>query len=161
MTIRPASERDLDAIVDLSLRAWEPVFASMRSVLGDGLFDRFWPDWPTDQESAVRTAVDDHETWVSLTGDRVVGFVNVIFDETARAGEIHMIAVDPEHQRSGFATALTDHAVDEMRRRGLTLATISTGGDPGHAAARRTYERAGFVAFPQMLYARLIEPSAE
>lgn len=161
MTIRPVTERDLDALVDLSLRAWEPVFDSMRHVLGDGLFERFWPDWPADQEAAVRAAVGANETWAALIDGHVVGFVNVIFDETGGAGEIHMIAVDPEHQRSGIATALTDHAVEEMRGRGLTLATISTGGDPGHAPARRTYERAGFTAFPQVLYARLIEPSAE
>jgi hypothetical protein len=43
-----------------------------------------------------------------------------------------------------------------MRARGIDLATVSTGGDPGHAAARRTYESAGFTAFPQVWYAKLL-----
>ena len=35
--------------------------------------------------------------------------------------------------------------------RGMGLAT---GGDPGHAPARRTYERAGFTGCPQVWYAK-------
>ena len=45
-----------------------------------------------------------------------------------------------------------------MRRRGITLATVATGGDPGHAPARRTYEKAGFTSFPQVLYSRILAP---
>ena len=33
--IREFRKDDLGAIVELSLRAWEPVFASLRKVLGD------------------------------------------------------------------------------------------------------------------------------
>jgi hypothetical protein len=29
---------------------------------------------------------------------------------------------------------------------------VETGGDPGHAAARATYERAGFAALPVVRY---------
>ena len=32
------------------------------------------------------------------------------------------------------------------------LAHIATGGDPGHAAARHTYEKAGFTALPLVRY---------
>jgi len=32
--IRPFVESDLDAVVELSLRAWEPVFGSLHQVLG-------------------------------------------------------------------------------------------------------------------------------
>ena len=44
--IRPYEESDLEAIVDFSLRAWAPVFDSMRAVLGDAIFARLHqPDW--------------------------------------------------------------------------------------------------------------------
>jgi len=43
--IRDFHERDLAALVDLSLRAWAPVFASIREVLGDEIFLRLHPDW--------------------------------------------------------------------------------------------------------------------
>ena len=35
---------------------------------------------------------------------------------------------------------------------GMKLAGVSTGGDPGHAPARRAYEKAGYTAFPNVWY---------
>lgn len=40
--IREFQQRDLDAIVEFSLRAWDPVFASLREVLGDPIFFRYF-----------------------------------------------------------------------------------------------------------------------
>ena len=42
--IREFQESDLDAILAFSLRAWDPVFASLREVLGDPIFFRLKPD---------------------------------------------------------------------------------------------------------------------
>ena len=75
----------------------------------------------------------DNATWVAEADGRVAGFVNVIFDETARSGEIYMIAVDPGIQRRGVGSLLTEKAIDEMRARDIDLAIVATGGDPGHA----------------------------
>ncbi len=36
--LRPLEPADLPRVVDLSLRAWEPVFTSLRTVLGDEVF---------------------------------------------------------------------------------------------------------------------------
>ena len=53
--IRPFHESDLDAVVELSLRAWTPVFESLRDVLGDPIFDRLHePNWRAVQAEAVR-----------------------------------------------------------------------------------------------------------
>ena len=153
---RAATAADTDRIVELSLAAWAPVFESFRAVLGDDLYQRVHPDWTTHQAASVRDAIERHETWVSVVDGAVGGFVNVIFDPQESSGEIYMIAVDPAVQRRGIATALTEHALAEMRARGLTLATVATGGDPGHAPARATYEKAGFTACPQVWYARLL-----
>jgi hypothetical protein len=43
-----------------------------------------------------------------------------------------------------------------MRARGLSLAIVATGGDPGHAPARATYEKAGFTGCPQVWYAKVL-----
>lgn len=153
-TIRRHDPDDTAAVVDLAVRAWAPVFASFATILGDDLYRRVHPDWEIHQSAAVREAIDRNDTWVAVTGHRVVGFVNVVFDHDERAGEIYMIAVDPDEQRRGVATELTELALDEMRARGLDLATVATGGDPGHAPARRTYEKAGFTGCPQVWYAR-------
>ena len=54
--IRPFEASDLDAVVELSLRAWTPVFESLRGVLGDPIFDRLHePNWRTVQAEAVRS----------------------------------------------------------------------------------------------------------
>ena len=63
-----------------------------------------------------------------------------------------MIAVDPTYQRRGVSAALTTFATDWLRRHGRAVALIGTGGDPGHAPARRMYERAGYTALPGVTY---------
>jgi len=91
-------------------------------------------------------------TWVAVTDGEPVGFVAVVFGREPGSGEIEMIAVDPGHQRRGIAATLIAFAVEQMRAAGATVAVIGTGGDPGHAPARRAYERAGFTALPLVRY---------
>ena len=155
-SVRVADVRDKEPIVTLSVRAWRPVHESFEKIWGRPLFERFYPDWPTQQADAVVEALVANPTWVVTEHATVAGFVNVIFNNETRIGEIYMIAVDPDYQRRGLATLLTQHAISEMRSRGMTLAIVSTGGDPGHAPARATYERNGFIAFPQVLYSTLL-----
>ena len=95
VTIRPCTASDVDEIVDLSLRAWAPVFTSFEAMMGPDLYIRVHPDWRRDQAAAVRQALEDNETWAAEVDGRVAGFVNVIFDVAGRSGEIYMIAVDP------------------------------------------------------------------
>lgn len=155
-TIRPFHASDSDAIVDLSIAAWAPVFASFEAMMGGELYGRVHPDWHRDQAASVRQALEDNDTWVAVADDRVVGFVNVVFDVPGRSGEIYMIAVDPGIQRLGVGSSLTRRALDEMRVRGIDLAIVATGGDPGHAPARATYDKAGFTPVPQVWYSKLI-----
>lgn len=63
-----------------------------------------------------------------------------------------MMAVDPDRQNRGLGLALVNFAVDRITESGAQLAEIGTGGDPGHAAARRIYEKAGFTPMPQVRY---------
>jgi ribosomal protein S18 acetylase RimI-like enzyme len=90
--------------VALSLRAWEPVFASFGAVLGrDGSHDE------------------------------------------PGSGEVEMLTVDPAAQRRGTGTRLLEAGLAVLRDAGVRLGVIGTGGDPGHAPARRTSEAAGVV----------------
>ncbi|MGQ0778783.1 MAG: GNAT family N-acetyltransferase [Pseudonocardiales bacterium] len=63
-----------------------------------------------------------------------------------------MIAVDPAYQRNGVGSLLTSYALQWFKDNGMALAMVKTGGDPGHASARRTYEQAGFVHLPIVRY---------
>jgi ribosomal protein S18 acetylase RimI-like enzyme len=67
-------------------------------------------------------------------------------------GEISMLAVDPDYQGIGIGTALTEFALDRLKDAGMTVAMVETGGDPGHTAARRTYEKAGYTYLPIARY---------
>ena len=40
------------------------------------------------------------------------------------------------------------------------LAVVGTGGDPGHAPARRVYEKVGFVGLPLVRYYARLDPDA-
>ncbi|MBV8430135.1 MAG: GNAT family N-acetyltransferase, partial [Solirubrobacterales bacterium] len=66
------------------------------------------------------------------------------------------LAVHPTHHGMGIGTALTEQVLEELRRTGTTLAVVSTGGDPPHAPARRTYEKTGFTAMPAVNYFRTL-----
>ncbi len=153
--IRSFEARDTGAVVELSQRAWAPVFASLEQELGPAVFGRLHPDWMDDQRRAVEQACASRETrvWVAEVEGEVVGFVATgTFDPERGMGEISMLAVDPDHQGHGIGTALTGFALDRLKDAGMTVAMVETGGDPGHAAARRTYEKAGYVHLPIARY---------
>ena len=157
LSIEPFAPAHTDRVVELSLLAWAPVFASFKAMMGDALYARVHPDWRRDQAESVRAALGSNDTWVAVVDGDVAGFVNVVFDAAERSAEIYMIAVDPRSQRQGIGSALTDFALAEMRARAVTLAVVATGGDPGHAPARATYERAGFAGVPQVWYAKRLD----
>ena len=153
--IRPFEDRDAEAVVDLSLRAWAPVFASLEQVLGSEVFGRLHPDWREDQRRAVQDvlAAKKGRVWVAEVDGTAVGFVAIeVFDPERSMGETSMLAVDPDYEGGGIGTALTEFALDRLKDAGMKVATVETGGDPGHAAARRTYEKAGYVLLPIARY---------
>lgn len=156
MKVEPFERRHLDAIIDLSLRAWEPVFESIERAMDPDVFREQHPDWRQGQREVVESTctAEDAHVWIAAEEGRTVGFVALKLHEKDRMGEIYMIAVDPDFQRRGIATALTEHSLAWLRRAGMTTAMVETGGDPGHAPARRTYEAAGFRVFPIARYFR-------
>jgi GNAT superfamily N-acetyltransferase len=159
--IRPFESSDLDAIVELSLRAWEPVFESLRRVLGDPIFARLHqPDWRSVQADAVRSSCtsDERDVFVAVDGAQPVGFATVALNAFhERMGVVDMVAVDPPYQRRGIARQLMDRAAEHMRDQGMDIAAVGTGGDEGHGAARALYEALGYTPLPGVRYLRLLD----
>ena len=154
MTIESYDDSRLEAVVRLSLRAWAPVFESIETAMGSDIFREQHPDWRVTQRSAVESVCsqEDSHVWVALEGARTVGFVALKLHPDERMGEIYMIAVDPDYQRRGIAAGLTRHSLAWLKEAGMTTVVVDTGGDPGHAPARRTYESAGFRLVPVARY---------
>ena len=152
--IRSFDNSDTVAVVDLSLRAWERVHVSIREALTPEINDALQPDWRVLQERDVRAALSapTSNVWVATVDTVVVGFVAVRIHDDRRIGEIDMLAVDPPHQGNGIGTALTEFALDWIRASGISVAMVGTGADPGHAPARRTYEKAGMTLVPMARY---------
>jgi ribosomal protein S18 acetylase RimI-like enzyme len=154
--IRDRAAGDEETIVALSLRAWEPVFRSVASELGPDLNTLLHGgDWRVHQEREVRETLarDGMRTWVADEDGRVAGFVSAaVVDPRRLIGEIAMLAVDPASQRHGIGSELTEIATEWLRESGMRVALLGTGGDEGHAPARRVYDRAGFTRFPVVQY---------
>jgi GNAT superfamily N-acetyltransferase len=155
MQIEPFDSSRLDAVVALSLRAWEPVFASLEQAMDPAVYRAFYRgDWRGAQRRAVEAVCSDPavHVWVAVEQSRVAGFAALELHPEDRMGEIYMIAVDPDFQRRGVATRLMSHALDCFRQAGMSIAMVETGGDPGHAPARRAYEASGFRLLPVARY---------
>lgn len=74
-----------------------------------------------------------------------------------RMGAIDIVGVDPDYQRRGISSGLTEFAKQHMRSRGMDIAVVEPGGDPGHAPARAAYETAGFTLLPIARYFQLLD----
>ena len=155
MVIEPYEDSKLDAIVRLSLRAWEPVFESLQAAMLPAVYRAFYrDDWRAAQRSAVESvcADEDVRVWVASQESRSAGFVALKLHPEDRMGEIYMIAVDPDFQRRGIATSMTSHSLEWFKNAGMSIVMVETGGDPGHAPARRAYESSGFRLLPVARY---------
>ncbi|MDA8331733.1 MAG: GNAT family N-acetyltransferase [Candidatus Dormibacteraeota bacterium] len=156
-TIRRYRSADEESVLDFALRAWAPVFASLEAELGSELFARLHhgeDGWRGHQQAAIRRTLADASmvSWVAERGPAVVGFVSSRLTDDPEVGEIYMLAVDPDHQAHGVGTRLTETATNWLRRSGARVAMVETGGDPGHSAARRTYEKAAYRLLPVARY---------
>ena len=69
-----------------------------------------------------------------------------------KTGVVELLAVHPDYQNLEIGTELNKAAIEEMRQAGMIMARVETGGDPSHAPARRSYEKAGYTGLPIMRY---------
>ena len=153
--IRPVHNNDVDDLVRLSLLAWAPVFSSFKRILGPEIYAIIYPDWRTSQSEAIETVCKDGEktiVWVAELDGLVVGFLAYELHVKDKTGEVILLAVHPEYQNRGIGTELNNFALEKMKESGMTLAKVETGGDPSHAPARRSYEKAGYTALPLVRY---------
>ena len=154
-TIRSFENSDLDDVVALSVAAWEPIFVSWEKILGPELYPiAIYPDWRIGQADVVKRVCSDenNQTWVAIVDEQIVGYIVYDLDEENQTGEVQLLAVHPDDQNDGVGAALNELALAKMQEAGMKLAVVGTGGDEGHAPARRSYEKAGYTGLPQVRY---------
>lgn len=153
--IRPFRIDEIEAVVALSLSAWAPVFESFEQILGSTIYRRIYPDWQASQRATVEMICGDIDKNTTLVADidgRIAGFIVYALNSADKTGEVELLAVHPDYQNDGIGTELNNVALDAMQQGGMRLAVVGTGGDPGHAPARRSYEKAGYTALPLVRY---------
>lgn len=153
--VRPYQSEDKATLLALSLRSWEPVFSALESEVSPFVYECFYPrGWRIRQEADLAEVLDEEagRIDVAVIDSQVVGWVCTRLHPEDDMGEVYVLAVDPDHQRQGIATALMDRSFERIRDAGLRMAMVETGGDSGHAPSRSTYEAAGFQRWPVARY---------
>ncbi|WP_207485166.1 GNAT family N-acetyltransferase [Arenibaculum pallidiluteum] len=159
-TIRPFDPGVLPALQRIRRAAFEPVFRSFREIVGAEIATVAFAHADSEQAKFLDDICADgsgHHVMVVMLGEDIVGFVSFTIHADMRIGEIGLNAVHPDHAGQGIGTWMYGRVLTHMKDLGAVLATVSTGGDPSHAPARRAYEKAGFgPAIPSVALYRLL-----
>lgn len=153
--IRSFEAGDLKVLQQIRHAAFEPIFRSFRAIVGAEIYRHAFANADAEQARLLEDICADgsgHELFVATLRGGIVGFVSFSLNEATRTGEIGLNAVHPDHAGQGIGTAMYEFVMERMKRRGMAVATVGTGGDPGHLPARRAYEKAGFGPAVPSLY---------
>ena len=108
------------------------------------------PKWRSHIGAALDHSLDALETrfYVATLGDATGPVVSLVMVAAAsrpagRVGLLGYVFTAPEHRGKGIYTALMSHQMDDCRRAGFTILTLTTQRD---STAWRIYERFGFRA---------------
>lgn len=126
--LRRCWRRDLDAVLAVDARAFEPFWSLDRQGLDDAL---------------RATPVSRHRVAIGPAG-AVVGYA--VTGQAADRGYLQRLAVDPDHHRLGIGRALVADALGWLVRRGCRSAVVNT--QETNAGALALYEACGFVTEP-------------
>ena len=160
VVLRPYTINDIDTLQEVRRAAFAPIFQSFREIVGPEIAAVAFARADEEQADYLRKICgsdSDHHVFVAAIGAQIVGFVSWSTDETSRVGEIGLNAAHPDHSNRGLGQKMYEYALSEMRRGGMLVATVGTGGDASHAPARRAYQKVGFqVWIPSIqMYRRL------
>ncbi|MBI2300067.1 MAG: GNAT family N-acetyltransferase [Armatimonadetes bacterium] len=161
--LRPAVATDWPRVDAIAIACWEPIFESYREMQGEAIYGAVTDpdgDWRQRKCDQVRGqfARAPATVWVVELAGEVLGFVTFHLDAQRSVGQIGNNGVHPDHAGQGWGTFMYRHVLQHFRARGLRFATVGTGLDRGHAAARRAYEAAGFDrAVPKVDYWQELE----
>lgn len=145
--IRPFAPEDLPSLESIREAAFAPVFQSFRRIVGPEIAAAAFGNLEADQQKLLQDIVSagsGQRLFVVIQEGAIVAFVAFTADREKKLGEIGLNATHPHHAGKGIGTAMYRFVLDRLRDLGMRAVEVSTGGDSGHAAARRAYEKVGF-----------------
>jgi ribosomal protein S18 acetylase RimI-like enzyme len=138
VTIRPARDDDLETVKQIAVEAWDTIYQSLRSSMGDELFLAMHSDWRTEKAEQVAR---HYRNYPETT---LVGFITYNLFERKKLGIIGNNAIHPKYQGRGLGTKQYLRVLEIFRKNGMLYAEVTTGSDESHARARAAYEKVGF-----------------
>jgi GNAT superfamily N-acetyltransferase len=151
---------DLSRLQAIRQATFQPVFSSFRDIVGERLAALAFGC--ADEEQAalldeICRSGSVHQMLVCFVDGAIAAVAAFRTDSGARIGEIGLDAVHPDYAGEGVGTAMYLSVLERMKELGMAVATVTTGGDPSHAPARRAYEKAGFgPAIPSVSLYKLL-----
>ncbi|HEX4046087.1 MAG TPA: GNAT family N-acetyltransferase [Gammaproteobacteria bacterium] len=153
--IRLFNDADLESVLELSQKAFMPVYESFRKVLGDAIYQLVYPNWIFSQGQYIKlicNGEDKKNIFVVEEKSKIIGYISFFMNIVKKSGEIGINAVHPNHQKRGIGKMMYEHVLGVMKSNGIKLVEVSTGGDPAHLAARCAYEKCDFIPLPLVKY---------
>jgi len=147
LTIREARQNELQAIYELTRRAYAEYATTMDSTSWEGLSGAIDAGLSSDQEM---------QRIVALEGDTIVGSALLLaptedaykgFGVRITAPEVRLVAVEPSARGRGIARALMNECLRRARASGATEIGLHT--SRSMKAAIRMYEAMGFQRAPE------------
>ena len=139
MTVRPATDGDLEGIRAVAERSWTTDYPDIltRETAEEAVDDWYAPDQLATEFKNSRTLV-----FVADREGSVVGFAHATWSDADREGYILRLYVDPDRRRAGLGRELLDRTTAELADLGVRRvnAMVLSANDPG----REFYERFGF-----------------
>lgn len=144
LSIVPAEPKYICAAGDIAVVAWDAIHDAYIDRMGKEMHDDILGGWQERKRKSVETSLLAGRGYIALVGDAVAGFISYRVNPDNKTGEIMENAVSPDYRGMGIGAKMYEFVLEKMRDEGMKYASVSTGLDDGHAAARRSYEKAGF-----------------
>ena len=161
-TMRPFEAADRSAIQQIRAKAFKPIFASFRKIVGKEIAHLQFRTANAKQANyldLICASNSGTEVYVLLKDGAPIGFLGLSLDEKTSTGEISLNAVDPNCQGKGAGQFMYAFAINHFREKGMKASKVSTGGDDSHLPTRKAYEKAGFkVGIPSVTLFQVIPP---
>lgn len=160
LSFRKAKSTDREVLEGIRSQSFEPIFASFQNILGEEIYELAQRREDEEQKNILAEMFLEESTWQLYVVEQeceIVGFISFQLNEQTTVGEIGLNAVRPVHSGKNVGTRMYKFANEQMRKAGMRVATVATGGDDSHIPARRAYEKAGFnVQIPSVWYCRTL-----